>query len=368
MGADKVLTASATITAGPVTVASNAFAITAATATQLVLSTQPGGGIAHTAWGQQPVVQVKDAYGNLVTAGADSTVNIVLTLTTGTGALAGGTTTVTAVAGQSAFVGLYIDAAGFKKVTATAAALSQGSTRVVSSSFTIAPSTTTTVAFATQPSLSTVSLVPLAQQPVVTISDSYGNLITSGPDATATVTLTLTGGTGTLAGTTALAAVGGVATFAGQGLNIDLTGANKVLTATKASTAGGGGAGVLTATSLTFSVTAGSATGIAFQTQPSGAVAGSNLAAQPILKIVDAAGNTITSGVDATAQVSIALSSGTGVLSGTTTVAAVAGVATFAGLSIDAAGTKILTATKANTSNTTAGGGGAWDARCECRK
>ncbi len=356
VGADKVLTAGATLTAGPVTVASHAFTITAAGASALVFLTQPGGGLAHLAWGQQPVVQVQDAYGNGVTTGSDSTVNIALTLTTGTGALAGGTTTVTAASGQAAFVGLYINAAGAKKLTATAAALAQGSTSVVSGSYTIAPNTATTVAFATQPSASTVSLAAFAQQPVVTISDSYGNLITSGPDATAAVTLTLTGGTGTLGGTASIAAAGGVADFTGGGLNIESTGANKVLTATKVSTAGGGGTGALTATSNAFAITAGSATSIAYQTQPTGAVAGANLATQPVLKILDAAGNTVTTGVDATANISIALSSGSGILSGTTTVAASNGIATFAGLSINATGAKVLTAQKADTASTTAAG------------
>ena len=142
-GANKRLQASTTIGAGGVNVLSNTFTITAAAASQLVFSTQPGGGTAHAVWGTQPVVQVRDIYGNVVTSGADSTVNIVLTLSTGSGTLAG-TATLAAVAGQAAFTNLYIDSAGSKKLTATAAGLAQGSTSQVSSSFTITPAAATT--------------------------------------------------------------------------------------------------------------------------------------------------------------------------------------------------------------------------------
>ena len=355
-GVNKRLTASTTIAAGSINAVSNAFSVTAAQATHLVFSTQPGGGAAHVAWAQQPVARVQDKYGNTVTSGADSTVNIVLTLSAGTGALAGGTTTVTAVAGQAAFVGLYIDAAGSKQITATAAALSQGSTSRISTSFSVVPNTATTVAFGVQPSASTVALVPFLRQPVVTISDSYGNSISSGPDATATVTLTLTGGTGTLGGTVAMAAIGGVADFAGKGLNIDLVGANKVLTATKSNTSGGGGTASLTGTTSAFSIRYGSATSIAFLAQPAGAVAAAALGVQPVVEILDAAGNVVTGGVDATANITLALGSGTGTLSGSTTVAAAAGVATFAGLSVDLVGSKTLLATKADTASATAAG------------
>ena len=153
-----------------------------------------------------------------------------------------------------------------------------------------------------------------------------------------------------------MAAVGGVADFTGKGLNIDLTGANKVLTATKADTSGGGGTGALTATTGAFAITYGSVTRVTFSTQPVGATAGASLATQPVIHILDAAGNLVTGGVDATANVTLSLTSGTGVLSGTKTVAAVGGVATFGGLSVDLSGTKQVTATKADTATSTGSG------------
>ncbi len=354
-GVDKVLTAAATITSGPVTVVSNAYTITPAAASQLVFTTQPAGGAAHAVWGQQPVVQVQDAYGNRVSTGADSARSIVLALSAGTGSL-GGTTALTATAGQAAFTNLYIDVTGNKKLTATAAALSPGSTSVVSNAFAIGASAAATVAFTTQPSASTVAQVSFARQPRIVIEDNYGNLVTAGPDATATVTLTLTSGAGVLGGTVSMAAVGGVADFAGRGLNINLVGVDKVLSATKADTTVGGGSASLTSTSGAFTITHGKAASIAFSTPPGGVAAGSLLSPQPHVTALDAAGNVVTDGPDATALVTLALSSGTGSLTGTASVLASAGVATFAGLSIDKVGSKQLQATKVDTATSTASG------------
>ena len=53
------------------------------------------------------------------------------------------------------------------------------------------------------------------------IRDAFDNLVTTGGDATVSVALTLTSGTGTLGGTTSMNAVAGIADFAGMGLNID---------------------------------------------------------------------------------------------------------------------------------------------------
>src|SRR5256885_12170695 len=59
-----------------------------------------------------------------------------------------------------------------------------------------------------------------ATQPVVKIEDAFGNVVTTD---TSSVTATINTGTGTLDGTTTIAAVGSVATFAD--LHIDTTGA-----------------------------------------------------------------------------------------------------------------------------------------------
>ncbi|MBI3417000.1 MAG: Ig-like domain repeat protein, partial [Verrucomicrobia bacterium] len=70
----------------------------------------------------------------------------------------------------------------------------------------------------TQPSASTVAGVAFAQQPVVQIQDAFGNVVTTGADATRVVTVALTTGSGTLSGTLTKTAVAGVADFAGNNL------------------------------------------------------------------------------------------------------------------------------------------------------
>lgn len=85
---------------------------------------------------------------------------------------------------------------------------------------------------------------------------------------------------------------------------------------------------------------------IVFSNQPASTAEGSILTTQPSIAIKDAFGNTVTSGADSTAFISMSLSSGSGSLLGTTTVVAVLGVATWSDLKIDTYGTKILMATK----------------------
>lgn len=95
----------------------------------------------------------------------------------------------------------------------------------------------------------------------------------------------------------------------------------------------------------------GTAATVAFTTQPVGAVLQTvDFSVQPVVTIRDLYANTVSTGVDATADITMSLNSGTGTLGGTTTVTAVAGVATFTDLSASAFGTKVLLATKSDTS------------------
>jgi len=66
-------------------------------------------------------------------------------------------------------------------------------------------------------------------------------------------------------------------------------------------------------------------------TEPSGAVNGVALTTQPVIRVTDASGNTVT-----TSKVSVvaSIASGSGTLNGTTTVAAVGGVAAFTNLAL----------------------------------
>ncbi len=169
-------------------------------------------------------VQLKDANGNNLTA-TGGTVTIVKTT--------GPTLTLTAVTDNAD--GPYTatvsgTASGTATFTASlaAAALTHASNPVTVA---LTAGTATKLAFTTQPSASTVSDVVFAQQPVVTVQDANGNTVTG---STAAIALTLTTGDGTLAVTTTVSAVAGVATFAGLKITSLIGGANYVLTAATA--------------------------------------------------------------------------------------------------------------------------------------
>ncbi len=81
----------------------------------------------------------------------------------------------------------------------------------------------------------------------------------------------------------------------------------------------------------------GSATKLAFRTQPGNGAAGAQLSVQPVVEVQDADGNRVTTD-SSTVTLAIGTNPGGGTLGGTVSKAAVAGVATFTDLSISAAG------------------------------
>ncbi len=343
-GTGYTLTASST---GLTVATSSEFNITAGTATQLVFSAQPGGGIAGSSWAQQPVVTIQDALGNTVTS---SSMNVLLSLGTnpGSGNLSG-TATLSASGGVATFSGLSINKSGTGYILT---ASSTGLTGTTSSGFNIAAGAATQLVFTTQPAGGSVG-GPFATQPTVTIQDAYGNTVTNGADGGAPLTISLNSGTGTLSGTTTVTAALGVATW--SGLSIDTIG-SKVLRVNKPDLTGSGGAGTLTANSSSFSITSGGATKLAFTTQPGGGTADSAWGQQPVIAVQDSFGNTVTS-VTASITLIIGTNPGTGALSGTATVNAINGIATFVGLSINKTGTGYsLTASSSGLTGATSSG------------
>ncbi len=172
----------------------------------------------------------------------------------------------------------------------------------------------------------------------LSVLDGLGNLVS---DFTGDVTLVIAAGTGTsgatLAGTTTVTAVGGVATF--SSLSIATPGTGYKLAATAA--------GLTGATSGSFFI-AGPAATLAFTVEPpaTGAV---SVALTPAVRVtaLDLLGDRALGFTDV---VTLAVAPGTGTtgatLSGTTAVAASAGVASFYTLRINAIGTGYtLTAT-----------------------
>ncbi|MCU0621733.1 MAG: hypothetical protein MUC69_09535, partial [Gemmatimonadales bacterium] len=200
----------------------------------------------------------------------------------------------------------------------TITATSEG--RTGTSQVTVTLGAATRVAFLTQPGnvAAGAAITPAVQ---VEVLDAAGNRVTTS-SAPVTVALGSNPGGATLGGTLTVNAVNGVATFANLSLN--RAGTGYTLAAISSGLSG--------ATSVTFNVSVGGASRLAFAVQPASVVAGAAIAPAVQVRVEDASGNLVSS--TASITMSIGANPGGGVLSGTVTAAAVAGVATFTNLRI----------------------------------
>ncbi len=205
-----------------------------------------------------------------------------------------------------------------------------------------APPVGTQLAFSAQPAGGVVYGSLLPTQPKVEIRDAGGNLVTSGPDATAAVTLAISPGTPAIGGPGALActattvnAVAGVATFGGCRINTN-SGAGYKLRAGAALSGGG-----VTRDSNPFSISSLTPAKLVFSTQPGGGTGGVEWLNQPVLQVQDVF-NQVAVQVNGTATVTVAIaaSPGPGTLTcgGGLSRTVILGVATFTGCKIDRAG------------------------------
>ena len=305
---------SATITVAP------------AAATKLVFTTQPGHGTPSTVLSPQPVVAIQDDFGNTV---ASASATIVLTKLApdlgGAGTLVGCSTAPT-VSGVATFSGCRIDTVGVGyRLTATdttGGGAPHPYTLATSNKFDVRDRLVIT----TQPSGAAAGTA-FTTQPVVAVRAGASN--TAVNDSTTSVTLSLSGGPvgATLTGCTSnpLTVTTGVASF--SGCKID-----KVGTYTLVASASGLG----TVTSTSFTVVAGPAVKLGFTAQPNAGVAAQAFPIQPVVAVQDAGGNTVTTGTNSTATITLSLAAGApagSVLTctGGLSKVAVAGVATFAG-------------------------------------
>lgn len=297
---------------------SDPFDITAGSASRLVFTVQPSAtrAGAHVA----PPVQVtaRDASGNTV---SEFTGNVTVSLGTNPGGTLSGATTVAAVNGVATFSTLSVDHVGsVYTLLATASGLTSGA----SSAFAITPGPATRLVFTLQPGTTTAgaAITPAVQ---ITARDALDNTATG---FSGNVTVAIASGPGTLAGTRTVAAIAGVATF--PGLGVDQVGSYRLSAAA---------AGLASDTSAAFDVIASTPTQLAFTIPPPTTTAGSTFT--PAVQVVarDFSGQTATS---FTGDVTVAITAGTNpsgaVLLGTTTVAAINGVATFSDLHVDKSG------------------------------
>jgi hypothetical protein len=240
----------------------------------------------------------------------------------GTGAItfaiaSGGTATRCALSDSPAPATITATTVGTCLIQATKAAdATYASTTSATATFTFQVGSANKAMMTTQPA-GAVNGVALTTQPIVRVTDSGDNTVTS---FTGDVVVSTASGLGELSGNT-VAAVAGVATF--TNLVITGTAGNFTLTFTPAS---------LTAvTSSSFALAAGAATKVAITRASVGTTDNVAFSTPPQITIQDASGNTVSSSADVTATISGA----GGTLIGTTTATASSGVATFTGLGID---------------------------------
>src|SRR5580698_4328590 len=319
--------------------------VTAAPATQLSFTTQPGGGASGAAWSAQPTVSVENASGNVV-AGNSSPVTLAIASQPGSGAsLSCSANPVTAVNGVASFAGCKITGkAGSYTLKATDGSL----TSATSSSLSITAGAAAQLAFTTQPG-GGANGAAWSAQPKVSVEDASGNVAATNTSAVTLAIASQPGSGATLSCTTnPVTASAGVALFAG--CKITGKAGSYTLKATDGS--------LTSATSASFSVTAGTAAQLVFTTQPGGGANGAAWSAQPKVSVEDASGNVVTTNTSAV-TLAIASQPGSGASLSCTTnpVTASAGVASFAGCKITGkAGSYTLKATDGSLSSATSSG------------
>jgi uncharacterized repeat protein (TIGR03803 family) len=303
---------------GLTSVNSSSFTVTAAAPSQLVIAQQPTSSVAGQSIGTV-IVDVKDAYGNIVTGNTSA-------VTLYTGSAITGTTTVNAVNGVATFTGLSIHQAG----TYTLSATQNGLTSATSSSITITPAAASQLVMLQQPAAITTAGQNIGTV-VVNVEDQFGNIVTNDTSTVTVATST------TLTGTTSANAVNGVATL--SGISIHQAGSYS-LTATDGS--------LTSASSSSFTIVPAAASKLAITQQPTGATVGQAIGTMTV-QVQDTYGNLVNTD---NSTVSVTTSDSTP-LSGVTSVQAVNGIATFSGLSTTVAGTRTLTVTDGSMTSAT---------------
>jgi hypothetical protein len=198
------------------------------TATQLAWVTNPlliaSSG---TALATQPVVQIEDQYGNLISSATNA---ITISLFTGAGCVIPVSPSVSGASQSAAngigiFTGYTIDTNGSYYYEASAGSLSATSCSLSPIVVSGSTGTATKLAWGTNPSLAGTPGTALTAQPIVQVTDAYGNVV-SGATNTITMSLFTAAGCGTPVGpsvaSSTKAAVSGTATFSGYA--IDATG------------------------------------------------------------------------------------------------------------------------------------------------
>ena len=311
---------------GGLTVAISAtFVITVGGAAKLGFTTSPSATTGGVAFTTQPVVKVQDMGGNTVVGNTSS---VALTITTPAGALltCGNASPLPAVAGIATFTGCAIDLAG----TYTLRAVDGSLNPATSASVAVTVGTAAKVGFTASPSASTGGTA-FTTQPVVAVQDLGGNTVV-GDSSSVTLTITTPAGAVlTCTNASPLPASVGVATFTDCSINRAGT-----------YTLHAGDGGLTAATSSSFVISVGAPAQLAFTTSPNNSTTNAAFTSQPVVKVQDLGGNTVTTDVS---PVTLTITTPAGAVltcTNITPLPTVAGVATFTGCAINLANTYTL--------------------------
>lgn len=294
------------------------------TPSQLVIIEQPVGGITGAELATQPIVEVRDRFGNL--AVTDSATEVTISVFSGPeresdlAAVISGSKAVTAVNGVATFASLEL----FAKSGANYV-LNFGSDNfaVNSNGVVVSPASANSLQWVVEPVAQRTGEV-MGTQPVLRMLDFDGNIASS---TSATVLATVSSGGGYIEAGTSSAAVDGLISFAGLTL-VAAPNADQTLTFT--ATTADGSFSITTTAPLNVQHTAASQM-LIDQSYATSNEQGVVLGTQPVLKLYDRFMNLAVN--DNQTVVSAAIGTGAAV-SASATATAVAGVVTFAGLAV----------------------------------
>ncbi len=258
-GAGYLFSASAS---GTTAATSTGFTVVSAPAFAMVITREPTSGTTTSAWSEQPVIELQDAFGNKA---ATSSAPITLAISAGTGTpgaiLSCSANPLNAVAGVAGFGGCKIGTAGVGyRLTVSSPGLGSRTT----APFTLTGPATKLVLTAQPTSELAGDLISPAV--AVAVQDASGKVVTSSA-ATVSIAISANPGAGTLSGTTSVAVVNGIATF--PNLSINKPGTGYKLTASST--------GLTSIASTTFNITVGAPAQLTFTTQPSRGQSGRGL-------------------------------------------------------------------------------------------
>lgn len=197
-----------TTVAGTPSAAVGAVVVSQAPASAMAVTTPASGAVSGRAFSTQPVIEIRNALGGVVT---NSTATV--TATVSTGATIVGTATANAVAGIARFVNFGISGTAATAYTITYTITSPST---ITTSEVVTPTANgAAINLAVGRAIAgATSGVAATTQPIVNITDATAGIITT--DSTSVVTVTITGpGTPSVSGNTTATAASGVATFSG---------------------------------------------------------------------------------------------------------------------------------------------------------